>query len=156
MWPENVEHRGFPAPGRGKYLCQVCQWAAKGPCPLHPGESLAMGKKWRPGKQGTKWRLWDNHVHGSGVEATARPPGWPGTLGAGYNGRYVTLDMASFGAVDANRGATQSRYTDPVGLAIYSRTHRGSDLELTASARRKTRRQARRKQRNRARRNALI
>jgi hypothetical protein len=57
--------RNEEAMQRQKHLCTECRWAAKGPCPRHPGKSLLMGSKWRPGKKGRKTRLWDNRVHGS-------------------------------------------------------------------------------------------
>jgi len=63
--------RGIANP---KYYCQECGWAAKGPCPRHPGMNVMMGTKWRPGKKGKKTRLWDNRVHGS------QTPGEPGKL----------------------------------------------------------------------------
>jgi len=43
-------------PSNRKWYCPECGWAAKGPCPLHP--SLDMGTRWRPGRKGSKERLW--------------------------------------------------------------------------------------------------
>jgi hypothetical protein len=71
-----------------KYFCTECQWAAKGPCPQHPGSSLMMGKNWRPGRKGTRTRLWDNRRRGF------RPPPGLVVLGAkdfSHNGTSLNL-----------------------------------------------------------------
>lgn len=46
------------APGNRKHYCTECGWAAKTACPVHPGMSMDMGTRWRPGKKGSRERLW--------------------------------------------------------------------------------------------------
>lgn len=46
------------APSNRKHYCTECGWAAKTVCPVHPGMSLDMGTRWRPGRKGSRERLW--------------------------------------------------------------------------------------------------
>jgi hypothetical protein len=123
---------------RQKYLCQDCLWAAKAPCPRHPGRSLAMGMQWRPGKKGKKTRLWDNRVHGSQtVTAPAvRRGAWPSAYRPGGPFRVPfspPRGLVHLGATDFSRGVPRSWYGDPVTMAIDSRNRkpaRHGDLKL--------------------------
>jgi hypothetical protein len=47
---------------RKKFYCAVHDWAAKGPCPRQHDDAMItylVSNTWRPGKKGTKMRLWD-------------------------------------------------------------------------------------------------
>ena len=50
--------------GRDKYYCVPCDYVAKAKhtpvCPTCRESMTWMGDKWRPGKKGTKTRLWDD------------------------------------------------------------------------------------------------
>jgi hypothetical protein len=54
---------------RDKHFCLSCGWAAKGPCPRQGHESVRMGTQWRPGRKGSRTRLWDDRVSGDSQPA---------------------------------------------------------------------------------------
>jgi hypothetical protein len=122
-------------PGNVKWYCIECGWAAKGRCPRHPGKSLSMGKRWRPGKKGRKTRLWDNRVHGS---VTAEPPAirhgaWPSPYGSApfSPSRPVPRGLIALGARDFSRNGVDSaagfsRSADPVRRAISEKSRKPS------------------------------
>ncbi len=70
--------------GRDKYYCVPCDYVAKAKhtpaCPTCREPMTWMGDKWRPGKRGTKTRLWDDRDTLQRQEAARiRDKGW-GTL----------------------------------------------------------------------------
>jgi len=116
--------------GNPKYLCTRCQWAAKGPCPQHPGSSLMMGKNWRPGRKGRRTRLWDNRVHGSQAvpPPVVRLGGWPSPHRDGTGPFRVAGSpppgIVALGATDFSRGQGSSSWNDPVRAAIRARSQK--------------------------------
>jgi hypothetical protein len=103
-----------------KYFCTECQWAAKGPCPQHPGSSLMMGKDWRPGKKGRRTRLWDNRNHGSQV-----PIRWNGPWRRRLYQAHPMPDrtpppegLVVLGATDFSHDSSHLAYNDPVRVSI--------------------------------------
>ena len=50
---------------RDKYYCAEHDWAAKGPCPRQHAPGAPAGARhssWRPGRKGSRTRLWDDRV----------------------------------------------------------------------------------------------
>lgn len=122
---------------RQKRLCLDCNWAAKGPCPRHPGRSLYMGSKWRPGKKDSKTRLWDNRIHGS---VTVSPPAnrldaWPKfhrrSTGPFNAPASPPTGLLTLGAVNFSRGGDDGtgswdRSGDPARRAIAEKNRKPS------------------------------
>lgn len=107
---------------RQKYYCPVCGWAAKGICPRHPAETVPMGVMWRPGKKGSKTRLWDDRVHGRRQDAR-RVMGGSKSKHHGWV-RTASDHVIALGGRDRLRqqtGAGFLRMGDPVTEAIHAR-----------------------------------
>jgi hypothetical protein len=111
-----------------KYLCTECGWAAKGPCPQHPGQSLNMGKDWRPGRKGRRTRLWDNRVHGSQVpgERAETFRRWQRGYGVHpFRDRaHPPEGLALLGAADFSHDPTSLLWNDPVQVAIRAKSQK--------------------------------
>lgn len=106
-----------------KHLCTECGWAAKGPCPQHPGSSLNMGKDWRPGKKGRRTRLWDNRVHGS---VTAPPPAkwWYRAYSPMGHASHPPEGLMALGATDFSHSPSSLLWNDPVQVAIRAKSQK--------------------------------
>jgi len=124
---------------RQKRLCQDCHWAAKGPCPRHPGRSFYMGSRWRPGKKNSKMRLWDNRVHGSvqPIQPVPYPSrgAWPSTYRYGVTVFDVPgsppLGLITLGATNFSRSGEDGtgnwdRSADPARRAIAEKSRKPS------------------------------
>src|SRR6266581_1746433 len=113
----------------GKYYCKTCGWAAKTACPIQGHESVAMGTVWRPGRKGSKTRLWDDRVWGRRADARRQ---WRQWRYRGYGPPRTAPDLVvKLGGRDrlrAQTGAGWMRMGDPVTEAIRDRALKGKTL----------------------------
>lgn len=110
----------------GKWYCPECGWAAKGPCPQHPGSAVLMGTRWRPGKKNSRTRIWDDRVPGR-RDAARRVTG--GSKSKHYHqpvaAPQAVLELGGRDRTRLQTGAGWLRTEDPVTWAIHERVRRG-------------------------------